>query len=331
MIAASGSLRELASQVDRRNLARLEPAVGGGPAVAGIDSQHQPARILPAHAAEPFRIRQRRRADHQSRQPEIEQLANRLLVANAAAELALDIDGRQNLLHARQIDRQAFARTLQIDDVQMLRALLGKLPGDVRRILREDGFLLIVALPEPDALSAPQINCRPDLHRKSFRRNADRAGPSEKWETQNMAHARPNGKCPERASTRKSCSRKRFRRVPLLAADQYLPKSWGRGSHCVQSSGASSARKRDAVARFKTSIRRSSSAAATRPTDSSPDETARRTDCRARRSNRTAASTPSRSRSPTHRAARHSTSARSKSAHRPRCHSKIGGRRRMRT
>ena len=52
----------------------------------------------------------------------------------------------------------------------MLRALLGKLPGNVRRLLREDGFLLIVALPEPDALSAPQINCRPDLHGKSFRK-----------------------------------------------------------------------------------------------------------------------------------------------------------------
>ena len=80
-------------------------------------------------------------------------------------------DRRQDVLHARQIDRQPFAGPFQIDDVQVLRALVGKLPGNGGRVLGEDGFLLIVALPEPDALSAPQINCRPDLHRKPFRKN----------------------------------------------------------------------------------------------------------------------------------------------------------------
>src|SRR3954463_2544154 len=80
--------------------------------------------------------------------------------------------------------------------MQVLRALQGKHPGDVGRFLCEDGFLLIVALPEPDALSAPQINCRPDLHRKSFRKDRRIRGQKDKRETQNMAHAPATCKYP---------------------------------------------------------------------------------------------------------------------------------------
>src|SRR6185369_10002223 len=99
---------------------------------------------------------------------------------NTAAQFAFNIefvDRRENVLHTRQIGRVTFPRTLQIDDVEMLRPLLSKLPSNVRRLLREDGFLLIVALPKPDALSAPQINCRPDLHRKPFRKKSRRGRP----------------------------------------------------------------------------------------------------------------------------------------------------------
>ena len=68
------------------------------------------------------------------------------------------------VLHARQIDRQALAGAVQIDEVQMLGALLDELPGHGGRIVGEDGLLLVVALPEPDALAAAQIDRRPDLH-----------------------------------------------------------------------------------------------------------------------------------------------------------------------
>ena len=121
------------------SLVLSQPSVAARPSRASMPStsRHGYCRHI---AAKPFRIGQCRRADHQPRQPEIQQLADRLLVANAAAELALDIDCRQDLLHARQIDRQPFAGTFQIDDVQVLGALLGKLPGNVGRVLRRRRF-----------------------------------------------------------------------------------------------------------------------------------------------------------------------------------------------
>ena len=132
-------------------------------------------------------------------QPEIQQLADRLLIANAAAELALNIDRRQeSSCTLGRLSGKPSRGTLQIDDVQVLRTLLGKLPGNVRRLLREDGFLLIVALPEPDALSAPQINCRPDLHRKPFRRKRRPSRPKRKSGKHKIWHTRdPNGKWPQ--------------------------------------------------------------------------------------------------------------------------------------
>src|SRR5262249_48276044 len=98
----------------------------------------------------------------------------------------------------------------------MLRAIRSKLSGNGRWILGEDRLLLIVALPEPDALSAPQIDCRPDLHRRSSRRcrqsrEADGVGESGKGETPNMAHAHRSGKSPARgALLRKSLPRNYF-------------------------------------------------------------------------------------------------------------------------
>ena len=132
MIAASGSSANCRARSMRRHVARVEPAVGGDQAVAGVDAQHQLAGILAAHVAEPFGVGQRRRADHQPRQAEVQQLANRLLVANAAAQLALDVDRCQDVLHARQIDGQALAGAVQIDEVQMPGALARRTAGPRR-------------------------------------------------------------------------------------------------------------------------------------------------------------------------------------------------------
>jgi hypothetical protein len=73
--------------------------------------------------------------------------------------------------------------------VQMPRTILSKLPGDRRRVFGEDGFLIIVALPQPDAFAASKINRRPDLHGESFRQRSRRSrGWSMSIETQNIAH-----------------------------------------------------------------------------------------------------------------------------------------------
>ena len=73
---------------------------------------------------------------------EFQQLDDRLLVADAAAEFALDVDGVEDRLDAGQIDGQAFAGAVEIDDVQMLGAGVGELPGHGGRVVGEDGFLL---------------------------------------------------------------------------------------------------------------------------------------------------------------------------------------------
>ena len=56
----------------------------------------------------------------------------------------------------------------------MLGALIGKLPRHRRWILCEHSLLLVVALPQPDALTTSQINRRPHLHGNWFRKFAEK-------------------------------------------------------------------------------------------------------------------------------------------------------------
>ena len=182
MIAASGSLANWPRQLDGRHLAGVQPAVGGREAVAGVDAQRQFAGILPAGVAKPLRVDERGSADDEPRQAEIEQLPNRLLVADAAAKLALDVDRCQDFLDARQIDRQPLARPLQIDNMQVASAGVGKSPRHGRWIIGKDGLLLVVALPQPDAFSTAKIDRRPDLHGDcSVKGRGRRAGLVEKF------------------------------------------------------------------------------------------------------------------------------------------------------
>ena len=116
-----------------------------------------------------------------------------MLVANAAAQLALDVDRCQDLLHARQIDGQPLAGAFQIDDVQVLGALLGELPGDGGRVLGEDGLLLVVALPQADALATAKIDRRPDLHGQFVPSEASADEPGRFEERRNTKYATAAG------------------------------------------------------------------------------------------------------------------------------------------
>ena len=193
-MAASGSRAELSGQVNCRHVARVQPAVGRRFAISRVDPQHEFSRILAARFVKPLRLDQRGRADHQPAQTEIQQLANRLLIANPAAQLALDVDLRQDFLDAREIYGQSLAGPFQIDDVQMPGAGIGELSGDSRRVLRKDRFLLVVALSQPDALPTAKVYRWPDLHRNSFRLRPRYAGNSRSGETQNMPHVMWRGK-----------------------------------------------------------------------------------------------------------------------------------------
>src|SRR4051812_42841664 len=74
----------------------------------------------------------------------------------------------------------------------MTRALVRELPRHNFRSLREDRLLLIIALPKPDALATPQIDCRPDLHGDRSGKVPAEAGNSYRRGTQNIAHATGN-------------------------------------------------------------------------------------------------------------------------------------------
>ncbi len=67
----------LAGQIGGLNLAGLKPTVAGHAAIAGVDAQHQAAWKLPADLAEPIGLAQRLGADHQPRQAQVQQIANR--------------------------------------------------------------------------------------------------------------------------------------------------------------------------------------------------------------------------------------------------------------
>ncbi len=156
---------ELFRQLDRRGVARLQPAVGGDAAVAGVDAEDQPVGKAAAQLPKPVGLAEGLGADHQPRQAELEERGDRLFVANAAAQLAGDADGLEDRSNAFQVGRPAGLGAVEIDQVQALGALVNPLAGHGRRVVAKDRFAAVVALLQADALAAAKINGRPDLHR----------------------------------------------------------------------------------------------------------------------------------------------------------------------
>ena len=138
--------------------------MGGHFAVAGVDSQDQPLGKLPAYAAKPIGLPDGQRADHQAAKAQVQELANRLLVANAATQLTRQIDGIEDRGHDGQVPRLAFPGAVEIDEVQMAGPPISPLLGDGNSILAENRFAIVVALLEAHAFASAQIDCRPDFH-----------------------------------------------------------------------------------------------------------------------------------------------------------------------
>ena len=94
--------------------------------------------------------------------PSFKHARDRLFVANAAAQLAGHIDGRDDLANRLEIGRAAVAGAVEIDQVQALGPLADPVPGHRRRVVAEDRFALVVSLPQADALAAAQVDRRPN-------------------------------------------------------------------------------------------------------------------------------------------------------------------------
>ena len=97
--------------------------------------------------------------------PKVEQFADRLLAADAAAQFAIDADRLDDRADAGEVYQPAVAGAVQIDQVQVLGPLGDPMPRHGGRVLAENGFPLVVALLEADAFAprrsiAGQISTR---------------------------------------------------------------------------------------------------------------------------------------------------------------------------
>jgi hypothetical protein len=67
--------------------------------------------------------------------------------------------------------------------VQILGPIRDELPRDGRRVFGKHSFLLIIALPQPDAFATAQIDCRPNLHNKTSKESIENRGWVKNAET----------------------------------------------------------------------------------------------------------------------------------------------------
>jgi hypothetical protein len=150
--------------------------VRGDLAVAGVDPHREPAGKEAAHLAKPRGVALRLGADHEASEAEIEQLADRRFLADAAANFDLERNRLHDFPDDVAIDEQAVARAVEIDQVEMLRSGRLKLARDRNGIVAEDRFAAVIALLEADAFAAAQVNGRPNLHRQRGPRREETRG-----------------------------------------------------------------------------------------------------------------------------------------------------------
>ena len=135
-------------------LAVLEPAVRGHHRVAGVEAEHELALELLGHLAEPLEVADRLGADDDPRHAHIEQLPDRGLVPNAAADLDLEQaqgdDGGDGL----GVDGSARLGAVEVHDVEPPGPVGVELPGLLGRVVAVRDLAVVLALEEPDDLPA---------------------------------------------------------------------------------------------------------------------------------------------------------------------------------
>ncbi len=118
-----------------------------------------------AHFAKPRRIFQCLRAHDKSLQAQLQQLGNRLFVANSASQLARHTHSRHDRRDRRAIREVSSASAIEVDQMQLLCSLIHPAASHGGRIVPEHSLLAVVTLPQADTLAISQVNCGPDLHR----------------------------------------------------------------------------------------------------------------------------------------------------------------------
>ena len=103
-------------------------------------------------------------ADHDSGGAGVEQAGRRIHAADAAAHLDGYVQPPRDGGDGGQVGRIAGVGAVQINDVETLPALDLPTFGNRQGVVGKDRFLLVVALVEPDAVAAAQVDCRYDFH-----------------------------------------------------------------------------------------------------------------------------------------------------------------------
>ena len=82
--------------------------------------------------------------------------------ADAAAEFAGNLDRRADRGHSLKVHRMSGLGAVEIDQMEKFRPLFDPTLRLLGGVVGINGFLIVVALPQPDALPAANIHCRYD-------------------------------------------------------------------------------------------------------------------------------------------------------------------------
>jgi len=145
---------------------------------AGIEPDGDAARMGACGILHQRRIAHRRSADDHAFDALAEPGFDRRLIADAAAKLQRNFDGAKDALDGGGIHRLAGKRSVEIDDVEIFKALLYENLGLRRRIVVEHGRARHVALLQAHGAAVFQIDGRKQNHGIHFKKFAISSSPS---------------------------------------------------------------------------------------------------------------------------------------------------------
>ena len=100
--------------------------------------------------------------------PESNAAARCVFVAQSAAELNRHARRFDDLADDRAVHRLAGLGSIEIDNVNAVGAEFDPAPGDGDRIVGEDGFPRVIALPQTDAPPIEEVDSGVDEHARSL-------------------------------------------------------------------------------------------------------------------------------------------------------------------
>ena len=136
----------------------------GDAALPRVNAHTDASGKAAAHLLAPNRIEQSARAENYSLDAPAERFGDVILIPQTAAKLTRDAGRLHDAPHTVAVYRMSLARAVEIDQMKKGCSLLAPVPRHGGGIVAEDGFLSIIALPQPHALAAAQIDGRQDQH-----------------------------------------------------------------------------------------------------------------------------------------------------------------------